>query len=292
MSEPTNAQRVQRARAALDAYANFYGEEPDNDDIADLLADLHHFIAVDWGSRHAIDEMEDHLRRAVCNFEAEVDDPTPTSTPDTVPEEVRHMDPTVLRTLRGAVDTLIDANKTAEQRALDEQRYAVEDAAFRERALTAAGKVIADINHIAAILWNTRFPNAAIPKGRQVYSIHPDINGSTSMSRNSFENDKHGPGVFARALHIGVAYGVCCPYKSPDDTIFRAFQTVFRSMGHDDRQAPALSIYEGPTDKHPWRFYHTAHVRNSAGVGGGVVSYTEFIEKVSAALAALAKVAV
>jgi hypothetical protein len=71
MIEPTNATRAARAKAALEAYAAVYGEVLDEDTITDLLADLHHYLRAS-GDKNPLDTMEDCLRTAVTNFDAEV----------------------------------------------------------------------------------------------------------------------------------------------------------------------------------------------------------------------------
>ena len=75
MKEPTNADRAARARAALEAHAAVYGEILDDDSITDFLADLHHYLRA-GGDQNPVDTVEDHLRTAVMNFNAEVAEET------------------------------------------------------------------------------------------------------------------------------------------------------------------------------------------------------------------------
>lgn len=67
----TNEQRIERARATLQAYIDFTGDRPDESHFRDLLCDLRHLAAVDGagdgdseGSSLTFDEANEIAGRA------------------------------------------------------------------------------------------------------------------------------------------------------------------------------------------------------------------------------------
>lgn len=209
------------------------------------------------------------------------------------------MTPELIRKIRESTHSLIETCQREKTEAVIKASHVREDVAMLTRAQDFVRDLLADINHIGAILWNARYPQYALPDDLEIYRVPVTCDGRFQRGGHGFtpHRDSEGKAIHRSAgLEPGWCRWVFCDlFLSPDveeylpkDTPLHArFVEAFTSLRrqHPTNGDYAIRVFETPTGETKFWFY-VYLTQGGRGLTwlGGVESLEDFTDAITTAL--------